>query len=156
MAYSTVEEFRNNVPRVNVDAMTDILVDDKIAQAEQIIKTDFGKIIDFVVVDALPTTPSVINLLSEHKTAEMCCVSKFGAKRMVEEQSDRQYWERLYNDKKKDILAGKVDIGAFDLGQVEFEHDVKEDITPALGMGEYGGHIDEDDREEQVDEFGGN
>ena len=152
--YSTIPEFRSNVGRIPIAVMADVEVTDKIAQAEDIIKSDLSGVIDFVVVDAAVTVPNYIRMLSQYKVAEMCIVSTFGAKRMVEDQSDRQYWERMYKELKKSVLAGNVPLGAFGLAGGTFQNNVREKITPALGTGEFGGHLTEAEREAQNDEFG--
>ena len=135
------------------DAGVELIID----QADNIIESDLSKVIDFDEVTALDdlTTPNYINLLSQYKTAERCLVSKFGAKRLVEEQSDRQYWETEYNDLIEDIIDGTVDIADEALGTSSFQNNVRNDVKPALGQGEQGGFIDEDDLEDQNEDLGG-
>ena len=134
--------------------MADLRVTDKIAQAEDIIKSDLSGVLDFDLIDAAVTVPDYIRMLSQYKTAEMCLVSTFGAKRMIEEQSDRQYWERMYKNLKENVLAGNVPLGAFGLAGGAFQNNVRENITPALGTGEFGGFLTEAEREAQNDKFG--
>jgi len=155
--YSTVSQLRSNVPRITVDVMETEDVIDKINQADSILEQDLANVVDFTSMPSItddPATPNYINLLSQYKTAEMCLVSRYGAKRRVEEQSDRQYWERMYNELLQKILAGGVDLGDYSAGTSTFDYNTKEDVPPALGMGEYGGHIDESDLETQRENYG--
>ena len=154
--YSSAAQLLVNVPRLTIVVMPVVDVELIIDQADNIIESDLSKVIDFDEVTAADatTTPNYINLLSQYKTAERCLVSKYGAKRQVEEQSDRQYWEQEYDDLLNKILDGTLDISDESLGSPSFENNVRDDVEPALGMGEQGGFIDEDDLETQRDDYG--
>ena len=148
MAYSSVAQFRSNIPRIPIGTMADAAVEDRIDFADDQVEVDLSKVVDFTLVTDTPAgCPTFINKLSQYKTAEMCCVSKFGAKRMVEEQSDRQYWERMYNDLLKAIMASEIDLDDVGFAGMDYTNDVKNDVQPALGMGEEGEYVNETDNE---------
>ena len=155
--YSSDSQLRKNVPRlsdVTVLTAADLLL--ILGESDTTIQTDLSILIDFDLVTAADelTLPIFINKLAQYKTAEMSLVGKFGAKRMVEEQSDRQYWERLYNELLAKILAGSIDLGAFAGTTTTYQNNVKTNVPPALGNGDWGGHIDDDDLETQREDFG--
>jgi hypothetical protein len=154
--YSAVSQLRSNVPRLTATVIPDADVEDRIDESDDIVETDLSKVVDFSTVTAADatTTPKYINQLSQYKAAELSLVAKYGAKRMVETQSDRQYWEKMYNDLLEKILNGEIDITDEALGSPDYQNNVKEDVPPAIGMGEYSGHIDDDDLEEQREDLG--
>jgi hypothetical protein len=154
--YSSITQLRNNVSILKIAVIPDADVEDRIDEADKTIQTDLSKVIDFTTITANDgsTTPIYINKLSQYKTAELCLVKMYGAKRQLEDQSDRQYWERMYNELKEMILDGSIDITDEAKGSQTFQNNTKENVPPALGMGEYSGHIDEDDLEAQREDLG--
>ena len=135
--------------------MADADVTDRIDFADDQVEVDLSKVIDFTLVTDTPAgCPKYINKMSQYKTAVMCCVSKWGAKRRVDEQSDRQYWERMYKELLQAILDGTIDIADEDFGGAVFTNDVKNDVQPALGMGEDAEYVNNDDLEDIRADYG--
>jgi hypothetical protein len=153
---SSVTQLRDNVPRITSAVLADAAVESRIDEADKLVEQKLSLIVDFTLVtvaDGL-TTPEFINLLSQYKTAELCCVSAWGAKRKVEEQSDRQYWAGMYTELLTEVQNNEIDISDVAAGTNTFQNNVREDVPPALGMGEQGGFIDEDDLEDQREDYG--
>jgi len=155
MAFSTSAQLRTNVPRITVVVMPDVDVDERIADADKIVRVDLGNIIDFtLVIDTPAGCSNYINKLSQYKTAERSLVAKQSAKRMMEEITDWQYWQDEYKILLESILAGEVDLGAVALGGTVFTNSHREGIEPALGQGEEGEYLDDDDIESSRSEYG--
>jgi len=127
-----------------------------IVLADKKVKEDLSNVYDMAAVDAAATTPDPVNELSRFKTNEWVLVKLFGAKRSLSEVSDIQYWADQYKMKLEAILEGLVDLGPHALATQAFTSTYKDDVTPALGHGKYGGWIDEDGlesvREEDTEE----
>lgn len=146
MAYSTIEQFRNNVLKLEQSGdYANLKVTDKIVQADSIIGQDLAGIVDFSVVpniDDSPATPDFINLLSQFKVAEMSLVAKFGGKRDVDEVSDIQYWQKLYTELLEKIIDGLIALELSDgtgvgKGKQRFVREARKGAEPILGLGEY-------------------
>lgn len=155
MAYSSVTQARANDSKLVSAVISDGIITDRIDMADEIVETDLSNIVDFTLVTDTPAgCPGYINQLSQYKTMELSLVNLYGAKREAEIQTDRQYWANLYKILLDKIIAGKIDLGTAGLGNNTFQNNVREDVIPALGMGEDAGFIDEDDLERQRDEYG--
>jgi hypothetical protein len=143
--YSTVAECRLMVTKASTIAkISDPDVTAVIALADRKVKEDLSNVYDMAAVDLAATTPDPVNELSRFKTNEWVLVKLFGAKRSIEEVSDIQYWAEQYKMKLEQILEGLVDLGPLALATQAFTSTYKDDVTPALGHGKYGGWIDED------------
>lgn len=154
--YSSVAQLRANCPILTVAVISDVDVTSRIDEADNFIETKLSKVIDFsLVVDTPAGCPIYINKLSQFKTAELCFVAKYGAKRSVEEQTDRQYWAKCFDELLKEIIDGDIDLGLPGVATGSFVYDVKKDIPPALGMGEEAEFINDDDREALNEKYGG-
>lgn len=157
MAYSSIAQIRaNDAKFVNSVDITDAIITDRIDEADQQIEIDLSNVVDFTLVTDTPVgCPDYINKLSKYKATELTLVYYYGAKREAEVQTDRQYWANLYKLLLDKILAGEIALGTPGTMVSSFTYDVKEDVKPALGMGEQGGFIDESDLEDQRDFYSG-
>ena len=149
MAYSTEAELRNNVSIATVGNISSANVTQRIAVADKVIETDLNNVIDF---DEIVVTPDFVNLLSQWKTAELCLVYMYGKKRKVEENSDIDYWQGLYDKLINDILMGVVTLEdgstpavSISKGQQAFANTAKDNIEPALGEGKWGDFVTKDE-----------
>lgn len=167
MAFSTIAQFRLNVPKIIIDDYIDSNVTLQIAEADKRVKQDLNRLIDFDLIPAIgssPDTPDFINLLSQYKTAELVLKSVFGAKREVTEVSDIQYWQRQYSNPmpppgEEFGLLEKIKLGMIVLelsdgtdvksGPQRFTRDSRPNIKPALGVDEFGEFKNNDDLEEE-------
>ena len=154
--YSTVAQYRGNIPSTETNEYSDPSVEGKIIQADSMIEQDLANIIDFSLVPNItadPATPTFINLLSQYKVAEMSLTAIFGAKREVTEVSDIQYWQKMYSNPEprqgetlgllERIKNGSIplelsDGTAIGTGVNTFTRDAKPGIEPALGLGKRG------------------
>lgn len=149
MAYSTVDQLRNNEKELLRDPpITDAIVTQRIEMSDNIVKIDLGNVINFTgmpeIVD-VPATPNYINLCSQYKTVEMCLVYFYSAKRDIDEVSDIQYWQKLYNDLVQQIKDGLIELGDFGTGVQTFSNRAKPEVEPALGTDKYGEFEDLED-----------
>ena len=153
--YSSADQLRENVPLITVAVMADAAVVLIMDKTDDIVENDVGMMIDFDLVTAADelTTPSVVNLLSQYKTAERCLVAKYSARRMDVEQTDYVYWQYQYDQLVAKVIAGEVDLGAF-AGTTDFTNK-KADVRPALGMGENGEALTEAERDTWRAKYGG-
>lgn len=153
---SSVDQMRANVPQITLAVMPIVDVEARIDEADKLIENKLSKIVDFslVVYADGTTTPEFVNLLSQYKSAELCLVAKYGAKRRVDEQSDITYWAKAYMELLTEIQEGDIDLGVVAVGSPDFQNNVRKDVPPAVGMGEQGGFIDEDALEAQRKDLG--
>ena len=115
MAYSTTTQLQNNVQvAVNTfDAGAELTakLNEAIVTSDKRVNIDVANVIDTSLIPATgdsPATPDFINLLSQYKAAEICLVRMTGARRVVQEENDIQYWKQCYDELLKQILEGKV------------------------------------------------
>jgi hypothetical protein len=153
---SSVAQLRSNVPIIDITVLADASVEDRIDEADKFIESKLSKIIDFDEVTYADgtTTPEYINLLSQYKTAELSLVAVYGLKRDVDGQVDIEYWKKAFMELLMEIMNGEIDITDEAIGSIAFTNNVREDVPPALGMGEQGGFIDEDDLGTQREDLG--
>lgn len=149
MAYSTVAQIKANETELN-SSNYDAVITDRIAQADKIIETEFANVIDFTSMPAIgdtPATPDYVNLLSQYKATELSLVYYHSAKRDVTEVNDIKYYIDMYNNLKKQILDGTIDLGDYGLGLTTYDSDymAKPDVAPVFGEAEYGDYISDTD-----------
>ena len=154
--YSTVQQLRNNVAKAqSISAISNPNVEDRITEADKMVKTKLSKAIDFALVPADssdPTFPNFLNKLSQFKAAELVLVRLYGAKRNVADITDITYWKEEYNELLQEIFNGDIDLVLEGGGAIGGTTDTlqvgKVGIRPALGMGEYGGFVSKEGLEE--------
>jgi len=144
MPYSTVTELRNNAKLVTIDLMDDTKVTDRIIQADKYIKSRLTGIIDFSLII---TTPDYINLLSQYKTAELCFIYLYGAKREAKNVNDVEYWRQNFEDLINSIIEGEVKLIDGSGNNIQDDTNLinnisRPDIKPAFGLGDYGEFLD--------------
>lgn len=156
MSFSTIAEFRLNIPSIVTDDYSDDDVTLQIAQADKILKEDVGNFINVSLIPATgasPTTPFYVNRLSQYKVAELVLIALHGASRKAEDVSDIQYWQKQYSNPDpatgemfgllEKIFSGSISLVLSDgtdisTGGKKFVRDAKPGIEPALGLGEFG------------------
>lgn len=155
--YSSTQQLRDNCKKLTTSAISDAQVLTRLNEADDIVEQDLSIIIDFTLVTAADatTSPKYINQLSQYKTAELSYIFIYSNTRQGEDNPDVEYWQNMYKILLDKILDGTIDLGDFAAIEGSFANNVKEDVIPALGSGEYAGYIDEDEKETQNDEFGG-
>ena len=155
MAYSTIDECRRWVSKaLTTEDIADAKVTALIADADKKVREDLSKLIDVSLIPDVvdvPPTPEWINEMSRYKTNELVLVSLFGVNR-EDINTDVKYWKDEYNTKLEQAQNGEFDLGDLALATQTFTGDSKKDVTPALGDGFYGGHLDEDNLEDVREE----
>ena len=78
----------------------------------------------------------------------------YGTKRLINENTDRIYWENKYNELKQKLMNGEIKMLLGDGTSIasfpfRFVKDARPDVAPALGMGDYGEWIDNDKLEDK-------
>ena len=157
MAYSSVAQLRANQVSLDSDTIDDTAVDTRIVEADKKIRSDLKKVIDFslITVDYTDSNfPEFLNILSQYKTAELSIVYAYGAKRSIEEETDRQYWAREYNDLKGEILNDETVLELTDGtslagGTQTYTRGATENIEPALGTGKWGAFQTDEELEQE-------
>jgi hypothetical protein len=126
---------------------------ERIALADNIVKVDCSRWIDFDSVPDDDTTP-IVNLLSQYKSAEMSLRRIVGLKRRQNENDDIMEWKMLYDELKEKIADGAVDIELSDgtnvgstTGTYNASDTGREDIRPNFGWDKYGEWVNNDDLE---------
>lgn len=146
MAFSSIAELRGNIVKFTIAEIADALVTDRIAAADKCVRSNLSGVIDFSLVTDTPAgCPIPMNLLSQYKTCELSLVFKYSAKRMALEQTDYQYWQKLYNDLLAKIMSGEVDLDIAGADTKTFTQDHRKGVSPALGQGINGEYLNEDE-----------
>ena len=152
MAYSTIAQFRANVSVGTVASITDAIVTDRIALADNVVKTDLAEVTDF---DLIVVTPTFISLLAQYKTAELCLVYMYGRKRKVDENTDVDYWMGEYNKLVEKVLAGDIPLEdgsspavSLALNKSTFSNTARDNTEPALGQDVWGEHVTKSELED--------
>jgi len=117
MSYCTEEQVRNSDKKfADTNDVLQTVIEDRIAQAENIIKVDLSSIISEAELDSIGSTSKIINLLAIYKSVELTLIIYYGVSRKVDELTDVQYFKKEYNDLLKKVLEGiiKITIGTTD------------------------------------------
>ena len=141
MAYSTVDQLKANLKNVNTNVSAPDIAAvgaHRITQADKYIEMDLNNIVDFSSMPGYATCPAWLNLLSQYKAAELTLVYYYGAKRDVTEVSDITNYQNEYKKIRKDLFKGKISLGNYGTGVVDFQNRAKPDVEPALGVAQYG------------------
>ena len=134
------------VPNAKADLIVDAVIEEIIDLADAKVREDLSNLVDVALIPDTdpPTCDEYINEMSRFKTNEWVLVKLFGAKRKLEEVTDIDYWAGQYATKLEQIKSGEVDLGDVALPKGSLSASCKEDVTPAIGHGKYGGFLDED------------
>lgn len=162
--FSTETQARNNFASIIEDDIDPAVINDRIEQADNQVKIDLASIIDFSLVpDTTPPSsnlPDFINKLSQYKTMELLYVKLFGAKRLVQEQSDRIYWQKMYSNpdpaigetegllervKSFEIPLELVDGTSISGTTSNFSNIARDGVEPAFGVDKYGEFLTDDE-----------
>lgn len=151
MAYTTVADVRANekilqITDDNSPDLTNTVVTDRIARADQIVEMDLSKMVTFPLAGS---TPVYVELLSNYKSTELCLVWLYTRKRKGTEEDDVEYWRQKYNDLLEKILNGEVDLGSDAVAGGTFEWTAREGVKPALGTGKWGDFQDLEELQEE-------
>jgi hypothetical protein len=142
MAYSTVAEIRALSAMFQETAtnskLTTPIITDRITMADLIVDADMD---GYATVPITGTVPSAVNLLSRYKSAELCLVYLYSQTRTEGRgNTDIEYWQKMYAEFLP-IAQKNVD----STGINTFSTHSRKDILPAMGGGQYGEFLTEED-----------
>jgi len=113
MAFSTAAEVRACNDKLAREAdVSDTVIEDRIAEADDTIYVDLSGIATEAELTALGATNKVLNLLSTWKSVELCLARLFGDARQADQVSDVSYWKAKYNDLLNRVISGDISLSA--------------------------------------------
>lgn len=143
MAYSTAEEAIANAAQLTRDLSEDIaaitvdIIANRIAEADKYLRACLGRFVAFDKIDDTDplNVPPWLNVMSQYKSMELILVWQYGAKRLLEEVNDIDYWRNKFEHCYELFLKGIAD-GSIDLG--ELDNRKSRPIQINIARGEYG------------------
>jgi len=105
--FCTVEDIRKLTKKLNDVEVTDEEIEQYITIADKIVMVDLTPIIDMQSLQNI-TNGLALNLLSSYKTCELMLSAYYGASRKIDEVSDVQFFNKLYEKLLKNIVNGNV------------------------------------------------
>ena len=109
MALCTKDDVRKLTKKINEIDVSDIEVESFISTATNIVYTDLSKIATQAQLESLNNSLA-LNLLCAYKTCELILASFYGASRKIDEVSDIQFFQKLYDKLLNNVLNGNVKI----------------------------------------------
>jgi hypothetical protein len=142
MAYSTIADIRELSSLFQQTAtnskLTDAIVTGRITMADMIVDNDMG---GYITIPITGTVPTAIQLLSRYKTAELCLVYLYAQKREEGNgNTDIKYWQKMYADF---LTIARDNVDSTGIGT--FSMHSRKGILPAMGGGQYGEFLTEED-----------
>lgn len=107
MALCTKDDVRKLTKKINVTDVADTDIDSFILTATNIVFTDLSKIATQSQLENVSNSLA-LNLLCSYKTCELILASFFGAGRKIDEITDIQFFQKLYDKLLNNILNGNV------------------------------------------------
>jgi len=105
--FCTVEDIRKLTKKLNDVEVTDEEIEQYITIADKIVMVDLTPIIDMQSLQNI-TNGLALNLLSSYKTCELMLSAYYGASRKIDEVSDVQFFNKLYEKLLQNIVNGNV------------------------------------------------
>lgn len=105
--FCTVDDIRKLTKKLNDVEVTDEEIEQYITIADKIVMVDLTPIIDMQSLQNI-TNGLALNLLSSYKTCELMLSAYYGASRKIDEVSDVQFFNKLYEKLLKNIVNGNV------------------------------------------------
>lgn len=105
--FCTVEDVRKLTKKLNDVEVTDEEIERYIAVADKIVIVDLSHIVDKQRIQSI-TNGLALNLLSSYKTCELMLSAYYGASRKIDEVSDVQFFQKLYDKLLQNIVNGNV------------------------------------------------
>jgi hypothetical protein len=115
MALCTKDDVRKLTKKINVTDVADDDIDSFILTATNIVYTDLSKIATQAQLENVSNSLA-LNLLCSYKTCELILASFYGAGRKIDEITDIQFFQKLYDKLLNNILNGNVKL--FPIGVV--------------------------------------
>lgn len=105
--FCTVDDVRKLTKKLNDVEVTDEEIEDYIELADKIVVVDLSPIISSEKLENV-INGMALNLLSSYKTCELMLSAYYGASRKIDEVTDIQFFQKLYDKLLKNILNGNI------------------------------------------------
>lgn len=105
--FCTVDDIRKLTKKLNDVEVADEEIEQYIAVAEKVVMVDLSPNIDAEKLQQM-TNSLALNLLTSYKTCELMLSAYYGASRKIDEVSDVQFFQKLYNKLLQNIVNGNV------------------------------------------------
>lgn len=107
--FCTIQDVRKLSKKINETDVPDSEITDYINTAQNVVLVDLS---DYAKAEKLLSLDNslALNLLCAYKTCELVLAAYYGASRKIDEVSDIQFFQKLYNTLLKNILNGNVQI----------------------------------------------
>jgi len=105
--FCTVDDIRKLTKKLNDVEVADEEIEQYIAVAEKVVMVDLSPNIDAEKLQQM-TNSLALNLLSSYKTCELMLSAYYGASRKIDEVSDVQFFQKLYDKLLQNIVNGNV------------------------------------------------
>ena len=139
MSYSTVAEFRVNIPRMSSGVIADSEVEAYIAKSD--IDVNLWLLengVDVDVIPSTPETPTIVNLMSQYGCCVYALMSEYS--HMEEFPADLAFWKEKRDNLKSGkykITVGGVDVYTPPIASIDNTHST--DLY--FGYGQYGRNV---------------
>jgi hypothetical protein len=105
--FCTVDDIRKLTKKLNDVEVADEEIEQYIAVAEKVVMVDLSPIIDADKLQQV-TNGLALSLLTSYKTCELMLSAYYGASRKIDEVTDIQFFQKLYNKLLQNIVNGNV------------------------------------------------
>jgi len=105
--FCTVDDIRKLTKKLNDVEVADEEIEQYIAVAEKVVMVDLSPNIDAEKLQQM-TNSLALNLLTSYKTCELMLSAYYGASRKIDEVSDVQFFQKLYDKLLQNIVNGNV------------------------------------------------
>ena len=151
--FCTIQDVRRLSKKINEVDISDAEITDFINTAQNIVLVDLS---DYAKAEQLLSLDNsfALNLLWTYKTCELLLASYYGASRKVDEVSDIQFFQKLYNTLLNNILNGNVKIAEINLQAKSYPalDKKRSKFYPAKGVEQFFGDGDYSNVDVEVDE----
>jgi len=108
MAFCTADQVRACNDKLIEDDISDLVVVDRIGEADDTIYVDLSALYTEAELTALGASNKTLNLLSKWKAVELSLSRLFGAARQADQVSDVDYWRKKYDVLLQRILNSEI------------------------------------------------
>ncbi len=107
--FCTIQDVRRLSKKISEIDIPDTEITDYIAIAQNVVLVDLS---DYASTEQLSSLENslALNLLCTYKTCELLLAAYYGASRKIDEVSDIQFFQKLYDKLLKNILNGNIKI----------------------------------------------
>ncbi len=103
----TIDDVRKLTKKLSQEEVTDVEITNYIVMATNIVAVDLSSIIDSTTIQSISDSLA-LKLLCSYKTCELLLSAYYGASRKIDEVTDIQFFQKLYDKLLKNILNGNI------------------------------------------------